>query len=218
MLDSLIPFDFSVEHKSGAKIVLADLSRFAEPVSQYDSMFTVAKMKSISKTFGLRKSPLSGGPVMKQQYASSKHVSTNRNLANNVQKRPLKSYATCENSSANRNQTRYICRRSSKRNLKIVVAAFTNLKERDELFIDNSKLNEFSNNIIEKAFRKIERFLERHPSINTSENENEMEELEGNPQLQAITTEMTTTKVKTVLSIPSAFPEATFQAEDPKTA
>ena len=131
-LDRLIPFDFSVEHKPGAKIGLADyLSRnpssFSKPVSQYDSMFIMAKINSISKTFGLRKLHLSGGPEIKQQYASSKHVSNNRNVANNVQKRPLKGDATCENSLANRNQIRYICRRSSERNLKIDTA-ITNLK------------------------------------------------------------------------------------------
>ena len=64
---------------------------------------------------------------------------------------------------------------------------------------------------MEKAFRKIEQFLERHPSINTSDIENEVEELDGNPQLQAIMTEMTTTKVDTLLSIPSAFPGATCE-------
>ena len=48
-LGRLIPFDFQVEHKLGAKIGFADyLSRHpisdAKPVSTYDSMFTVAKI------------------------------------------------------------------------------------------------------------------------------------------------------------------------------
>ena len=44
-LDRLIPFDFQIEHKLGAKIGLADyLSRHpcheATPISTYDNMFT----------------------------------------------------------------------------------------------------------------------------------------------------------------------------------
>ena len=69
---------------------------------------------------------------------------------------------------------------------------------------------------MEKSFRKIEPFLERYQSIDTSESENEVEELVGNPQLQAITTETTTEKMNTVLSIPSAFKGETFPAVDPK--
>ena len=56
-LDRLIPINFEFEHKSGAKIGLADyLSRLsnseATPVSSYDSMFTVAKIKSIQNALG----------------------------------------------------------------------------------------------------------------------------------------------------------------------
>ena len=56
-LDRLIQFDFEVEHMTGAKFGLADfLSRHpnsdAMPVSTYDSMFTVAKIRSIKSTLG----------------------------------------------------------------------------------------------------------------------------------------------------------------------
>ena len=56
-LDRLIPFDFIIEHKPGAKIGLADyLSRHPseppKPISQYDNLFTVAKIASIRKTLG----------------------------------------------------------------------------------------------------------------------------------------------------------------------
>ena len=57
---------------------------------------------------------------------------------------------------------------------------------------------------MEKTFRKIEKFLERHPSLDTSESgDNEEEELDGETQMQAITMETTTLKKITVLSIPS---------------
>ena len=56
-LDRLVPFDFRVEHVPAAKIGLADyLSRHpnseAKPVLAYDSMFTVANIKSIQSALG----------------------------------------------------------------------------------------------------------------------------------------------------------------------
>ena len=58
-LDRLIPLDFDVEHMPLAKTGLADyLSRHpnseAKPVSTYDSMFTVAKIKSIQSALGYK--------------------------------------------------------------------------------------------------------------------------------------------------------------------
>ena len=49
-LDRLIPFDFQVEHKPGAKIGLADFlsrhpSKETTPISTYDKMFAEAKIK-----------------------------------------------------------------------------------------------------------------------------------------------------------------------------
>ena len=70
---------------------------------------------------------------------------------------------------------------------------------------------------MEKAFRKINNFLERHPSIDTSESgDTEVNELDGETRLQAITTETTTTNMNTVLFIPSAFKGETFLAVYPK--
>ena len=144
-LDRLFPFDFSVEYKPGAKIGLADYlsgspSSLAKPVSQYDSMFTVAKINSINRTFGLKSSLSSGGPKINQQYASPKQVSPNRNTANYVPFQPREDEVTCVNGSANRNQPRQGSRRLGGRNLKIV-GAITNLKDRGELLINNSNLS-----------------------------------------------------------------------------
>ena len=70
-LDRLIPFDFCVEHKPGAKIGLANyFSRnpgdLAKPISKYDSMFTVAIINLINPTFGLMNIRSSGGPEIIQ--------------------------------------------------------------------------------------------------------------------------------------------------------
>ena len=63
-LDRLIPFDFQVEHKPGAKIGLADYllrhpSLDAKPVSNYDSMFTVPKISRIRSALGFEKEAFS---------------------------------------------------------------------------------------------------------------------------------------------------------------
>ena len=100
--------------------------------------------------------------------------------------------------------------RLSERNLKI------SLKDSGELFMNNSKFIKHSNNNMENLIRKIERFLKQHSIIDTSESENKVEELDGNPTLQAITLETTATKVNTVLSTLSAFVGETFPAVDPK--
>ena len=60
-LDRLIPFDFRIEHKPGAKIGLADYlsrhsSREATPISTYDNMFTVAEISLIRTALGFNTS------------------------------------------------------------------------------------------------------------------------------------------------------------------
>ena len=65
-LDRLIQFDFVIEHKTEAKIGLADyLSRHPneppKPISQYDKLFTVAKLVSIRKSLGFTNNPKSLG-------------------------------------------------------------------------------------------------------------------------------------------------------------
>ena len=68
-LDRLIPFQFEVEHKPGAKIGLADYlcrnpNDAAVPVSVYDSMFTVAKIRSKRIALGYDQNSSTVGPVI----------------------------------------------------------------------------------------------------------------------------------------------------------
>ena len=105
-IDRLIPFDFRIEHKPGAKIGLEDFlsrnpSSLAEPVYQYDSMFTVAKMHSICKSFGFAKTNLFGGPDVKHQYASSKPFLGHKNIIRKFRttKRLLEGDVACGNGS-----------------------------------------------------------------------------------------------------------------------
>ena len=115
----------------------------------------------------------------------------------------------CGNNSVNKKAAIGIRRRSRDRKLKIV-GAIINLNDGSELF------QELSNDM-EKTFRKIKTFSERHPSFDTSEiGDNQVEELDGETPLQAITTETTTSKMNMAKSIPSAFLSVSFLALDPK--
>ena len=65
-LDRLIPFDFNLEHKPGAKVGLADYlshhpSKEATPISTYDNIFRVAKRNSIRTNLGFVQSNASRG-------------------------------------------------------------------------------------------------------------------------------------------------------------
>ena len=94
-LDRLIPFDFQVEHIHGAKIGLADyLSRHSslelQPVSTYDSMFTVAKISRNRSALGFEKEAFSKNRL------ESPPVTNNRrgcNISN--RKRPVEGERSC---------------------------------------------------------------------------------------------------------------------------
>ena len=78
-LDRLIPFDFQVEHKPGAKIGFADyLSRHptsdAKPVSTFDSMLTVAKISLIRSALGFQKESFSKGKLESTKPNHNKRV------------------------------------------------------------------------------------------------------------------------------------------------
>ena len=145
----------------------------------------------------------SGGPEIIKAKASV-NLSTNWKAVSTVHKRPLKGQRTCEVNLANEIHTRNDYRRTSERNLKIV-----------EAVNNSSSRYTGKHEKMEKTFRKMDQFLERHPSINSSESGDEVEKLDANPQLQAITTETTTTKTNTIFSILSAFPRESFPTVDP---
>ena len=78
-LDRLIPFDFQIEHKPGAKIGLADYlsrhpSREATPVSMYDNMFTVAKINLIRAALGFNDCSASRGYKSSNYQSKGPHI------------------------------------------------------------------------------------------------------------------------------------------------
>ena len=59
--------------------------------------------------------------------------------------------------------------------------------------------------------RKLRKLLERHPSISSSD---EIEEIDQD--MQAITTEVRSTKTNTIISIPSVYPGESYSPVNPE--
>ena len=78
-LDRLIPLNFQVEHKPGAKIGLADYlsrhpSREATPISMYDNVFTVAKINLIRTALEFDNSSASRGYKTRRDQSKGPHI------------------------------------------------------------------------------------------------------------------------------------------------
>ena len=201
-LDRLIPFDFQVEHKPGVKIGLADyLSRHPclnpQPISTYDSMFTVAKISRIRSALGFRNK------------IESPSVTNNRRICNiSNRKRPVEGERSCDGNWTNHRATNCISGRSiefSKNSVGTIIEANFGYSKSLNSSIN---INNSSNLIMERKIRKL---LERHPSISSSD---DIEEIDVN--IQAITTEVRSTKTNTIISIPSVYPGESYPPVNPE--
>ena len=201
-LDRLIPFDFQVEHKPGAKIGLADyLSRHPclnpQPISTYDSMFTVAKISRIRSTLGFRNK------------LESPSVTKNRRICNiSNRKRPVEGERSCDGNWTNHKATNCIPGRSiefSKNSVGTIIEV--NFGYSKSL---NSPIN-INNSSNLTTERKLKKLLERHPSISSSD---DIEEIDVN--IQAVTTEVRSTKTNTIISIPSVYPGESYPPVNPE--
>ena len=215
-LDRLIPFDFQVEHKPGAKIGLADyLSRHPslepQPVSTYDSMFMVAKIGRVRSALGFEKETFSKNRL---EYPP---VTNNRRVCNiSNRKRPVEGERSCDGNWTNHRATNRI----SGRTIKSSNNLFGTIFEANFSYLNSSKTLKMSPNsstntqslkhtlIME---RKIKKLLERHPTISSSD---EVEEIDVD--LQAVTTEVRRTKKKTIISIPSVYPGESYPPVNPE--
>ena len=118
-LDRLIPFDFVIEHVPGAKIGLAGYfsrhhSEPPKPISQYDNLFTVAKIASIRKSLGFTNNLKSLGERNHQANKrtgskQSRQFSSNQNRAQKtcLQSTTVEGGKSCVKTSTNRK--RAIC-------------------------------------------------------------------------------------------------------------
>ena len=206
-LDRFIPFDFQVEHKPGAKIGLADyLSRHpsldAQPVSTYDSMFTVAKISRIRSALGLETEALSKGRLESPPVTNNKRVC---NISN--RKQPVEGEQSCCGNWTNHRATNCISGRSIKSSGNLVgtiIEADFGYLNSSNTNIQNSK----NNSIMERKIRKL---LERHLSISSSD---EIEAIDQD--MQAVTTEVRCTKTNTIISIPSVYPGESYPPVNPE--
>ena len=120
-LDRLIPFEFRIEHKPGAKIGLADYlsrhpSREATPINTYDNMFTVAKFNLIRTALGFNDSNTSRGYKSSNCKSKGPHIKAESKQSNNILKvlsrdEPVEGGTPCEGNSTNKIRTRGLSRR-----------------------------------------------------------------------------------------------------------
>ena len=113
MVRSFDSFDFEVEHKPRAKIGLADylspnLKGAALPVSAYDRMFTVAKIRSIRSALGFDQNNSAAGPVFlaHQRQLFKLHELCKFSSHNS----PVEGVVSCENELTNEKRARGILR------------------------------------------------------------------------------------------------------------
>ena len=223
-LDRLIPFYFQIEHKPGAKIGLADyLSRHpcneATPISTYDNMFTVAKIKLIRAALGFNKNNASRGYKSSNYQFKGPHIkaeskqSINR-LNVSSRNEPVEVGKPCERESTNQNRTHGLNRRLCKIRGKLV-GAIIQSKE-SCLNLSNTSKNSESRIEMDKNMRKWQKFLQQHPSLDSSSDE--IEQLTQNTvSLKAITKETKSVRTNTTLSLPSAFKGETIPPVDPNS-
>ena len=225
-LDRLIPFDFQIEHKPGAKIGLADYlsrhpSREATLISTYDNMFTVAKINLIRTALGFNTSKghnTSKGPTCST--ADNKH-SINR-LEVSSQNDSVEGGKTCKRISTNQIQTRNLSRRLREILTGLVGAIIQSEQSCSKFSKSNAQIPKIfksspqlskSNSNMDQSMRKWQKFLKQHPSLNSSSDE--IEELPPNVSLEAVTKETRSIRTNTTLSLPSAFKGETIPPVDP---
>ena len=246
--DSLIPFDFVIEHKPGAKIGLADyLSRHSsEPPkpydsqydikyeSQYDNLFTVAKITLIRKSLGFTNDLKPLGERNCQDIKETGSKQSRRFSSNHKRERITCLQATtveggksCVKTPINRKRSICITRKSKKSKGHSVCSKCCSLGRRLNWPTSNNshKMDRDSNcsfpvfeienveNVEIGSQTNSPNIL--HPQINSplrlDENLLSSDEITViNSEIVAITKNTRDSKINTVLSIPSKFPGELF--------
>ena len=198
---------FKWNTNTGAKIGFADyLSRHpssdAKQVSTYDSMFTVAKISHIRSAHGFKKEAFSKGKL-----ESPKANDNNKRVCKiSNTKQPVEGKRTCYGNWTNHRAMNCISGRSLKSSENLIGTIIET-----DLGYKNSRINlqkPTSNLVMERKIRKL---LERHPSISSSD-----ETYEINQDMQAVTTEVRSTKSNTIFSIPSICPCESYPPVNPE--
>ena len=144
-------------------------------------------------------------------------VTNNKRVCNiSNRKRPVEGERSCDGNWTNHRATKCISGRSIKysNNLvgTIIEADFSYLNSSKTLKISsNSSTNtqNLKHNLIME--RKIRKLLERHPSISSSD---EIEEIDVD--MQAVTTEVRSTKPNTIISMPSVYAGESYPPVNPE--
>ena len=167
-LDRLIPFDFRIEHKPGAKIGLADYlsrhpSREATPISTYVNMFTVAKINLIRTAVGFNVSNTSKGYKYSNHKSKGTHIKAESKQSINRLKvssrdEPIEGGKPCERNSTNQIRTHGLSRRLREIRSKLVGAITQSKKSCIQL--SNSKFQNSNSRIeMDRNMKKWQKFL-----------------------------------------------------------
>ena len=125
---------------------------------------------------------------------------------------PVEGAKPCEWESTNQNRTHGLNRRLRKIRGNLV-GAIIQSKESCCLNLSNTSKNSQSRIAMDKSMRKWQKFLQQHPSLNSSTDE--IEELPQNTvSLEAITKETKSIRTNTTFSLPSAFKGETIPPVD----
>ena len=243
-LDRLIPFDFVIEHKPGAKIGLADyLSRHpsAPPkmISQYDNLFTVAKIASIRKSLGFTNDLKPLGERIYQDIKETGSKQFRRFSSNQKRERitclqtaTVEDGKSCVKTTTNKKRSICITRKSKKSKGHSVCSIYCSLGRRlNWPTSNNSNKMDSDSNCSFPVFEieNVENFRIdsqtnspniQQPQINSplrlDENQLSSDEITViNPELVAITKNTRDSKINRVLSIPSNFPGELFPTVNP---
>ena len=224
-LDRIIPFDFQIEHKPGAKIGLADYlsrhpSREATPISTYDNMFTVAKINLIRTALGFNTSK--GPNTSKEPTCTADNQHSINRLEVSSQNDSVEGGKTCKRKSTNQIQTRGLSRRLRDiRNGLVgaiiqsehICSKLSKSNSQNKNLLKSSPQTSKANITMDRSMRKWQKILKQHPSLNSSSDE--IEELPPNVSLEAITKETRSIRTNTTLSLPSECKGETVPPVDP---
>ena len=175
-LDRLIPFDFQVEEKPGAKIGLADYlsgqpTNEATLINTFDNMFTLAKINSIRNALGFVQDSASSEHQLRNNASKGPHIYINNQRSinrfeNSSRNKPVEGVKSCERKLTNQKRENGLNQRLRNTNENLV-SAITQLER------SCSKFSNLEIHIkMDRSMMKLEKFLKKDPSLDSKSDEN----------------------------------------------
>ena len=235
-LDKLIPYDFVIEHKPGAKIGIADyLSRHPseppKPISQYDNLITASIRKSLGftnnlKTLGERNHQANKRTGSKQ----SRQLSSNQNLAqktclqsttvegakSSVKTPTNRKRAICILPTSTKSKGHSVCSMDLSFGRRLNQPKLKNLNKMDDNSTCSFPVIKITSQTNSQTNSPNRLHSQTNSPLRLDENLLSSDEITViNPEIVAITKNTRDSKINTVLSNPSKFPGELFPTVNP---